>query len=65
MREIMTDNGREMRAICEQEGIKLHTSVRYTPESNGVVERTIGLLTDTVPPQIPVGGSVQHRDIRT
>jgi len=37
MREIMTDNAHDlsmgrMRQICEEEGIKLHTSVRYSPE---------------------------------
>jgi len=53
MRECMMDNARElsmggMRQTCEQEGIKLHTSVLYSPESNGVAERTIGLLTNAV-----------------
>jgi len=38
----------EMKEICEKEGIKLHTSVRYSPESNGVAERTIGVLTNVV-----------------
>jgi len=47
----MTDNVRELsmgdiRQICKQEGIKLNTSVRYTPESNGVAERTSGVLTN-------------------
>ena len=36
----MTGNTRglcmgEIKGICEQEGIKIHTSVRYSPESNG------------------------------
>ena len=53
MREIMTDNARElcmgeMKVIREQEGTKLHMSVRYSPESNGVAERTIGVLTNAV-----------------
>ena len=53
MREVMTDHARELsmgetRQFCEQEGIKLHTSVRYSPESNGVAERTIGVLTNAV-----------------
>ena len=53
MREITMDNVRElsmggMRQTCEQEGIKLHTSVLYSPESNGVAERTIGVLMNTV-----------------
>jgi hypothetical protein len=34
--------------ICERDGIKLHTSVRYGPESNGVAEHTIGVLTGAV-----------------
>ena len=40
----MTDNAREL----EQAGIKLHTSVRYSPESNGVAERAIRVLTNAV-----------------
>jgi len=53
MREIKMANARElsmggMRQTCEQEGIKLHTSVRYNPESNGVAERTIGVLMNAV-----------------
>ena len=40
----MTGNARklcmgEMKIICEPGGIKLHMSVRYSPESNGVAER--------------------------
>ena len=50
LHEIMTDNTRElsmgeMREFCE-EGIKLHTTVPYHPASNGVAERTIGILTN-------------------
>ena len=53
LREVMTDNAGElsmgeMRELCEQEGIKLHTSVPYHPVSNGVAERTIGILTNIV-----------------
>ena len=59
-RKGMTDNARqlsmgEMRQICEQEGIKLHTSVPYSPESNGVAERTIGVLTNAVRASAPFG----------
>ena len=46
MHEILTDNMGEMKDTCEQEGIKLYMSVRYCPESNGVAERTIGVLTN-------------------
>ena len=53
MREIMTDNAREMcmgemKAICEQAGIKFNMSVRYSPKSNGVAERAIGVLTNAM-----------------
>jgi hypothetical protein len=47
MRRVMMDNARklcmgEKRGICERDSIKLHTSVRYSPELNGVAEHTIG-----------------------
>ena len=38
----------ETRQFCEQEGIKLHTSVQYSPESNGVAEHMIGMLTNAM-----------------
>jgi len=49
----MTDNARElsmreMRQTYEQEGIKLYTSVRYSPELNGAAERTNGVLNNAV-----------------
>ena len=51
--EVMTDNARElsmgeMRELCEREGIKLNTTVPYHPASNGVAERSIGVLTNIV-----------------
>ena len=51
--EVMTDNARElsmgeMRELCEREGIKLNTTVPYHPASNGVAERAIGVLTNSV-----------------
>ena len=30
----------KVKEICEKEGIRLHTSVRYSSESNGVAQRT-------------------------
>jgi len=50
MREITMDNASMggMRQTGEQEGIKLHTSVRYSPKSNGVPERMIGVLMNAV-----------------
>jgi len=68
MREVMTDNARElsmggMRQTSEQEGIKHHTSVRYSPESNGVAEHTIGVLTNPYVPcrRIPAFPNVHNR----
>ena len=53
MREIMADNARqlygEMKVICEQEGITLHTSVRYSPESNGVAKERSELHDSSLP----------------
>ena len=46
MRGVMSD---EMKDICEREGIRLHMSVG-SPESNGVTERMIGVLTNAVRP---------------
>ena len=51
--EVMTDNAcelsmGEMRKLCEREGIKLNTTVPYHPASNGVAERAIGVLTNSV-----------------
>ena len=53
VQEVMTDNARElcmgeMKEICKTDRIKLRTSVRYSPESNRVTERTIGVLTNSV-----------------
>jgi transposase InsO family protein len=53
LREVMTDNAGElskgeMRKICEEEGIRLSTTVPYHPASNGIAERAIGVLTGTV-----------------
>ena len=53
IREVMTDNARElcmgtMKEICNKSGIMINTSVRYSPKSNGVAERTIGVLTGSV-----------------
>ena len=38
-----------MKVICEQEGNKLHTSVQYSPESNGVTNERLELH-DSSPP---------------
>ena len=53
IREVLTDNARElsmgeMSRFCETEGIKLNTTVPYHPASNGIAERTIGVLTNAV-----------------
>ena len=53
MRKVMIDNARElcmgeMKEICEESRIKLNPAVRYSLQSNGVAERTIGVLTSAV-----------------
>lgn len=53
VRKIMTNNVREllmreMREICERDGIKLSTTVPYHPASNSVAEYTIGVPTNAV-----------------
>ena len=77
MREIMTDNARElcmgdMKDTSEQEGIELHMSVWYSPKLNGVAERTIRVLTNAVchatrlrSPQIPCRQNGDDVDNRT
>jgi hypothetical protein len=47
MHKVMMDNAQELCmgekwGICEQDGIKLHMLVQYSPELNGVAECTIG-----------------------
>ena len=67
----MTDNARElcmgeMKVICEQEGIKLHTSIRYSPESNGVAEQCAMLHDSGLPNYLWAGAlSTQNHDVRT
>ena len=53
IREVLMDNVRElsmgeMSRFCETDGIKLNTTVPYHPASNGIAERTIGVLTNAV-----------------
>ena len=60
--EIMTDNAYElstgeMRAVCERNGIKLHTTVPYHPTSNSVAERRIEALTNAVRAMPPTQAS--------
>ena len=38
-----------MKVICEQEGITLHRSVRYSPESNGVANERSELHDSSLP----------------
>ena len=63
IREVMTDNApelsmSEMCRFCEAEGIKLSTTVPYRPASNGVAERTIGVLTSSVRAMLADSGFV-------
>jgi transposase InsO family protein len=73
LREVMTDNSGElskgeMRKTCEEEGIRLSTTVPYHPASSEIAERTIGVLTGAVRamlhPNVPVGRGVEHSDLR-
>ena len=70
MREIMLDNAcelymGEMKVICEPEGIKLHTSVRYSPESNGVAERCAMLHDSGLPNSLWAGAFSTTTYVRT
>ena len=62
----MTDNAHElcmgeMKDICEQKGIKLHTLVWCSPESNEVAERTTGVLTNAARAMLHDSGLTRRR----
>ena len=62
----MTDNARElcmgeMKNTCEQESNKLHKSVRYSPESNGVAGRTSRVLTNAACAMLHDSGLTRRR----
>ena len=51
----------EMKVICDQEGITLHTSVRYSPESNGVANERSELPDSSLPKSCGQKGSTPRR----
>lgn len=57
MKRLRCDNGSEfinadLQAFCRDNGIKLETTVRYTPEQNGAAERLNRTLMDKVRPML-------------
>ena len=59
------DNGSEyinadLKAFCEAKGIKLETTVRYTPEQNGATKRLNRTLMDKVRPMLAGAGMHKH-----
>jgi len=51
IKAVMFDNAKElvagrMREYCEQKGIRINSSVPYSPSSNGVAERLVGVATN-------------------
>jgi hypothetical protein len=60
-KRLRCDNGSEyinagLKAYCESKGIKLETTVRYTPEQNGAAERLNRTLMDKVRPMLTGAG---------
>lgn len=56
-KRLRCDNGSEyinagLKAYCESKGIKMETTVRYTPEQNGAAERLNRTLIDKVRPML-------------
>ena len=51
IKAVMFDNARElvlerMKGYCKQKGIRINSSVPYSPSSNGVAERLVGVATN-------------------
>ena len=60
-KRLRCDNGSEyinaaLKAYCDSKGIKLETTVRYTPEQNGAAERLNRTLMDKVRPMLNGAG---------
>ena len=65
LRRLRCDNGSEfinsnLIAYCKDNGIKLETTVRYTPEQNGAAERLNRTLLDKVRPMLAASGLPKH-----
>lgn len=61
VQRLRCDNGTEfvnadLMAFCKDNGIKLETTVRYTPEQNGAAERLNRTLLDKVRPMLATSG---------
>lgn len=64
-KRIRCDNGTEfinseLKSFCADKGIKLETTVRYTPEQNGAAERLNRTLLDKVRPMLASAGLPKH-----
>lgn len=64
-KRLRCDNGSEyinadLKAFCSGKGIKLETTVRYTPEQNGAAERLNRTLMDKVRPMLSDAGLPKH-----
>ena len=65
LQRLRCDNGSEyinadLQAFCRDNGIKLETTVRYTPEQNGAAERLNRTLMDKVRPMLGASGLPKH-----
>lgn len=61
VQRLRCDNGsefinEELESYCRQNGIKLETTVRYTPQQNGAAERLNRTLMDKVRPMLAASG---------
>jgi hypothetical protein len=65
VQRLRCDNGSEyinanLKAYCRDNGIKLETTVRYTPEQNGAAERLNRTLMDKVRPMLAASALPKH-----
>jgi len=65
VQRLRCDNGSEyinadLKAFCDTKGIKLETTVRYTPEQNGAAERLNRTLMDKVRPMLAASGQPKY-----
>ena len=65
VQRLRCDNGSEyinaqLKDFCRANGIKLETTVRYTPEQNGAAERLNRTLMDKVRPMLAASGLSKH-----
>lgn len=65
VQRLRCDNGSEyinedLTTYCQDNGIKLETTVRYTPQQNGAAERLNRTLMDKVRPMLAASGLPKH-----